>query len=249
MTLAQTLILRGSRVLLGRWKTGAFAGRVTGPLGEYPGAPSPAAAATQAVAACADIRLDERLLSCRALFKFVELDSTHTAAASLGTAYEEFQFIYDADLANTLRDAYPELGIPELGEPYETDIYIPHWHCVDALPFPEMPEDDVEWYNRVIVDGEKLTGTFNFDGETLISHELVTVAEINDDIASTSASSAFKKINCFDNGLMLEALAAELAKRQVQAQVQTSGVSFRDCALLEDIIRSLSQCVDPEHDP
>lgn len=35
--LVQTLVVRDSRVLLGRWRSGAFCGRITGLLGSAPG--------------------------------------------------------------------------------------------------------------------------------------------------------------------------------------------------------------------
>eukprot|EP00913_Durusdinium_trenchii_P002859 g2647.t1 len=44
--LVQTLLVRQHKVLLGRWHTGAFKGRVTGLLGSAPGA-SPEVAATR----------------------------------------------------------------------------------------------------------------------------------------------------------------------------------------------------------
>ena len=115
MTLAQALILRGPRVLLGRWKSGAFAGRISGLLSDYPGA-LPTAAAVQAGSDLAGVCLDPRLLSCRALFTFHEQDVSAAAAEELGTTYEEYQFVYDADVADALRRNHPDLDVPEFGD-------------------------------------------------------------------------------------------------------------------------------------
>ena len=71
----------------------------------------------------------------------------------------------------------------------------------------------------MIVDGEKLTGTFAFDGETLISHEL-RVMEENHSIALDQS----------------EALATELLRKEAGA-VGLSSIGYRDY-ILKDIFKA-----------
>lgn len=229
MTLAQALILRGSHVLLGRWKAGAFAGRISGLLGDYPAA-LPRAAAVQACSDLANLCLDPRLLSCRADFKFCEQDASAAAAKELGTTYREYQFVYDVDIVEALRINHPDLDVPGLGEPRETEYFKPIWYHINDIPFSEMPQDDVLWYRRVIVDGEKLTGTFTFDGEMLISHSLGAIEEncsITPNEMSTHDSSS----------KLLKALTVEQSRLK-SCPRGTSNSEFRDF-VLKDILKAL----------
>ena len=177
--LCQTLILRKGRVLLGTWKKGPFAGRVTGLLGKAKTEDeTPEMVSQRKCQELAQVHINPQLVSRRALFAFVEQDTAHPSAQSLGEAYVETQLLYNADLAEAA-------GAAPLGKPVETDEFIPKWYALDKLPFKDMPEDDEWWYPRVLPDAsdasdasdeeERLFGEFVFVGSELKSHEVKSV--------------------------------------------------------------------------
>ena len=70
MFLVQTLLLREGRVLLGRWRRGPFAQRLTGLLGSAAGPSVEAAAA----AVCRPyVELEPRRLRLRGIFRFQDI--------------------------------------------------------------------------------------------------------------------------------------------------------------------------------
>uniref|UniRef100_A0A7S0ZR49 Uncharacterized protein n=1 Tax=Noctiluca scintillans TaxID=2966 RepID=A0A7S0ZR49_NOCSC len=169
--LVQTLALRDGKVLLGRWKTGPFTGRLTGMIGQMTvtgGAalPKPEFAASRT---CRDllgdrVQVDPRVLSRRALLTFEERDVNGDAAQSLGNTYSEYQLLHT-------------LGPQEDFEPCETGDFEPQgWFGQGEIPFDLMPEDDRVWYDRVLFGGELLRGRFVFDGTSLLSHALEVIA-------------------------------------------------------------------------
>lgn len=71
--LVQTLVLREGRVLLGRWRRGPFAKRVTGLLGSALGPSLEAAAAT----VCEPyLKVEPQRLRLRGIFRFQEISFT-----------------------------------------------------------------------------------------------------------------------------------------------------------------------------
>lgn len=59
-----------------------------------------------------------------------------------------------------------------IGEPIETDEAAPLWTPLEKIPYHEMWADDAHWLPGVIA-GRKFQGFFHFDGETMLSHEVV----------------------------------------------------------------------------
>ncbi len=108
-------------------------------------------------------------------------------------------------LGAALRETYEELGIKPLGagqrgelhfqfrdgdslhcavflahdfegEPRETDEAVPLWTPLDAIPYGEMWADDRHWL-PLLISGAHFTGFFEFDGERLLSCEVVVRPE------------------------------------------------------------------------
>ena len=182
--LCQTLILRKGRVLLGTWKKGPFAGRVTGLIGKSKDSKeTPEMVAKRQCTDLAQVNINPSLVSRRALFAFLETDQNHDVAQDLGEAYVETQLLYDADLAEYM-------GAEPLGKPQETEEFTPRWYAVDKLPFKNMPEDDEWWYPRVLPfdektdekGGERLFGEFTFVGEELTNHEVKSITASSGDL-------------------------------------------------------------------
>jgi hypothetical protein len=177
--LCQTLILRKGRVLLGTWKKGPFAGRVTGLLGKAScDDETPEMVSERKSLELANVTVHPQLVSRRAMFTFVEEDTEHPSAKACGEAYVETQLVYDADLVESI-------GGPLLGKPEETDEFVPKWYALNKLPFKNMPEDDEWWYPRVLGinededdnnEQERLFGEFVFIGSELQSHEVKSVS-------------------------------------------------------------------------
>ena len=163
-------------MLLGTWKKGPFAGRVTGLLGKAKfDQETPEMVSQRKCLELAQVTIDPRLVSRRALFAFIENDKDHPSARSLGEEYVETQLIYNADVAELV-------GGVALGKPTETDEFVPKWYALDKLPFKDMPEDDEWWYPRVLEDQERLFGEFVFIGSALQSHEVKSVTAASGDL-------------------------------------------------------------------
>ncbi|MDX2079736.1 MAG: 8-oxo-dGTP diphosphatase [Terrimicrobiaceae bacterium] len=75
------------------------------------------------------------------------------------------------------------------GTPTETDEAIPLWTPIDAIPFHEMWADDVHWLPGVI-GGGSFRGFFHFDGETMLSHDVIWDREPSE----TGSFGSFRKI-------------------------------------------------------
>ncbi|MBP7950487.1 MAG: 8-oxo-dGTP diphosphatase [Verrucomicrobiales bacterium] len=57
------------------------------------------------------------------------------------------------------------------GEAVETDEAIPRWTPVDAIPYQEMWADDALWL-PLLLQRRKFQAWFEFDDETMLSHEV-----------------------------------------------------------------------------
>lgn len=58
------------------------------------------------------------------------------------------------------------------GVPTETDEAVPLWANITEIPYERMWADDRHWLPRVL-DGELLLGKFRFEGEKMISKEIL----------------------------------------------------------------------------
>ena len=140
MKLVQALVVKGGRVLLGRWKTGVFAGQISGCLGQVRAGASPEEAAVEIARSLTGLELDPRRFDRRALFTFHELDDQGAAECT----YHEHELLYDGDAHEPL-------------VPVNTADFEPEWFEFDEIPFDQMPEDDLHWYGRVLA-GELMQG-------------------------------------------------------------------------------------------
>ena len=163
--LVQTLIRcsKNNRILLGRWNRGPFQGRISGLLGQAVTDKGPEEAAKIVVKKLIDFDVDACKLEPKAKFVFHEEDETDGAAQLLGSTYEETQFLMELDSTNHF-------------EP--TDEFSPVWFDIDRIPYDEMPEDDIIWYPRVLLNDETLTGTFRFRGPKLLDYDIEAVERI-----------------------------------------------------------------------
>jgi 8-oxo-dGTP diphosphatase len=60
------------------------------------------------------------------------------------------------------------------GEPQETDEALPFWIPLDAIPYDRMWADDRHWL-PLLIRGARFTGYFEFDGEELLSREVIAL--------------------------------------------------------------------------
>ena len=58
------------------------------------------------------------------------------------------------------------------GEPQETDEALPFWISLDAIPYNKMWADDRHWL-PLLIRGAHFTGYFEFEGEQLLSREII----------------------------------------------------------------------------
>lgn len=162
--LVQVLITHERKVLLGRWKTGDFTGRLTGLLGSWKsrenGCGWQGSAVQHALELCG-LQLDSRRLQPRALFSFIEKDGEDMIHDC-----DEIELIYEAETHELAKISS-----------HESERISLSWHPWDRLPFRRMPADDEYWYPRVLGLGEYLRGSFTFDGPALLDHELTQVGE------------------------------------------------------------------------
>mmetsp|Transcript_3842 Transcript_3842/g.8694 ORF Transcript_3842/g.8694 Transcript_3842/m.8694 type:complete len:313 (+) Transcript_3842:127-1065(+) len=172
--LVQTLITHQGKVLLGRWRSGSLAGRVTGLLGQasVPDVQHRFQPEIAAIGVCRDLlgadvvaNVDPRRLRRRGLFSFKENDVSTGVAAELGETYVEHQLV----LKLTSEEAQGlNLAPSESFEPIG-------WFERGSVPFKEMPEDDEVWYDSVVFDDKTIRGSFVFNGTKLLEHQLEDV--------------------------------------------------------------------------
>jgi 8-oxo-dGTP diphosphatase len=60
-----------------------------------------------------------------------------------------------------------------VGEPAETEEAAPLWFPIAAMPYHEMWADDEMWF-PLLLAGTPFRGHFLFDGDTMLTHEIIT---------------------------------------------------------------------------
>lgn len=158
------------KVLLCKWHTGCFANRYTGLWGEVLPIDKSLRAAVLRLAGrfgYAYPQIREGALKLMAVFDF-----------DVPVENKEYIYVMDLDSEFVFCDG---LANSELE-------WTPEWYDMDALPFSQMPADDILWYEKVL-KGTKLEGYFVFAGEpkfTIKSFELKEVNELDEPTLETT---------------------------------------------------------------
>ncbi|MEO6871701.1 MAG: 8-oxo-dGTP diphosphatase [Chthoniobacterales bacterium] len=138
-------ILRGDKILLIRKKRGFGAGKINGPGGKIdPG---------------------ETALESALRETYEELGIRPLDAEQRGELHFQFRDGFSLHCVIFLAHDFE-------GEPHETDEAIPLWTPLDAIPYDEMWGDDRHWL-PLLIGGESFVGYFEFDGEELLSREII----------------------------------------------------------------------------
>jgi 8-oxo-dGTP diphosphatase len=138
-------VFRGDEVLLIRKKRGLGAGKINGPGGKIDPGETPEQCAVREVEEELGVRAAE--VSDAGLLRFQFVD---------GLALLCYVFRADAFA----------------GTAVETDEAIPLWTRLDAIPFDQMWADDRLWFHHLIAR-QRFTGNFEFDGDTMLSCEIL----------------------------------------------------------------------------
>jgi 8-oxo-dGTP diphosphatase len=138
-------IVREEKILLIRKKRGFGAGKINGPGGKVDPGETPLAAALRET--------------------FEELGIRPLEAEQRGELHFQFRDGYSLHCAVFLACDFS-------GEPRETDEAIPLWTPLDQIPYDEMWADDRHWL-PFLIRGAHFTGYFEFDGEELLSREII----------------------------------------------------------------------------
>lgn len=159
----------------------------------------------------AKVKLDPSRLSRRALFDFEELEPNSFAGPQAGETYSEWQLFYNAE------------GGAAIGEPQETEQMEPKWYDFDAVPYDEMPEDDIHWY-PAFLSGSRMRGEFAFGGVKMVSHSLTEIS------ASEGIGSSLPLATSKDDtsGSVLPVLLHDGLKNSLRAQseLRDLGIDF-----------------------
>lgn len=137
-------VVRRHEVLLIRKKRGHGAGKINAPGGMVESGETPLQCALREI---------EEEVGVRALDV---------------TALAELRF-QDTDGSSMLGYAF-KAG-DSLGEPHETAEATPFWCPLDAIPYPQMWEDDLLWL-PYLLDGSVVTGEFLMHSDRLVAHRL-----------------------------------------------------------------------------
>ena len=143
-------VTRGDEVLLIHKKRGLGAGKINGPGGRLEPGETAAQAAVREVQEELGVTPNEPQVRGELHFQFADGYALHCTVF----------------LANGCE-----------GEPIETDEAIPLWVRRDEIPFDRMWADDRHWLPGVL-EGRCFRGFFEFDGETMLAHNLEWVEEL-----------------------------------------------------------------------
>jgi 8-oxo-dGTP diphosphatase len=138
-------IVREGKILLIRKKRGFGAGKINGPGGK--------------------VDSDETPLQSALRETFEELRITPLDTDQRGELHFQFRDGYSLHCVVFLAHDFE-------GQPRETDEATPLWTPLDAIPYDEMWADDRYWL-PLLIRGARFTGFFEFDGEQLLSHEII----------------------------------------------------------------------------
>jgi 8-oxo-dGTP diphosphatase len=138
-------IIDGKGVLLIRKKRGLGSGKINAPGGRIEPGESPA--------------------DCAIRETMEEVGLVPKAVVERGQLH--FQFADGYSLHCTVFTATEYSG-----DLVETDEALPIWTPLDSIPYHEMWADDIHWLPGMLAGGH-FTGYFHFDGEAMMSKELV----------------------------------------------------------------------------
>ena len=138
-------IVRAEKILLIRKKRGFGAGKINGPGGKVDPGETPLQAALRET--------------------FEELGIKPLGAQQRGELHFQFRDGLSLHCAVFLAHDFE-------GEPRETDEAVPLWTPLDAIPYAEMWADDRHCL-PLLIQGAHFSGYFEFDGEHLLSREIV----------------------------------------------------------------------------
>ena len=191
----QTLLIRSTihsnrnshipteEILLGKWRSGDLKGRYTGLLGAVktdlwePELPHIAARRiASALVPKLNLIIKPEKLEPRAIFKFTNIP-TWPQYRGQGKDIEvttEVEYIYRME--NTaVNETIPKIiniGSDNDNEIDNESLIEPQWFPLEDIPYDQMPADDREWYPIVLnPKGSCLTGSFESQGKTLLSHK------------------------------------------------------------------------------
>ncbi len=91
----------------------------------------------------------------------------------------ELDFVQDAETPDPWHMyVYAYLCDKWEGEPTESEEMAPQWYSVDEIPYETMWDDDEYWL-PLVLNGDKVAGTFTFDeNDRMLSHDIKTVQEL-----------------------------------------------------------------------
>jgi len=138
-------VVREGRILLIRKKRGFGAGKINGPGGKVDPGETPLQSALRET--------------------YEELGIKPLGVEEHGALYFQFRDGYSLYCTVFLAHDFE-------GEPHETDEAVPLWTPLDTIPYDEMWADDQHWL-PLLIRGAHFTGYFEFDGEELLSRDIV----------------------------------------------------------------------------
>ncbi|HSW99196.1 MAG TPA: 8-oxo-dGTP diphosphatase [Candidatus Saccharimonadales bacterium] len=68
------------------------------------------------------------------------------------------------------------------GDPHETEEMRPQWFPLDAIPYPQMWGDDIDWLPALLA-GKRFKATYTLDGGDVIVHSDTTYLKDGEDFA------------------------------------------------------------------
>ena len=101
-------------------------------------------------------------------FQFQELEFSSSLRTEIPDFTRELKFQF--------RDGYPIhahvfTANDFEGEARETDEAIPLWTSLDAIPYPEMWQDNPLWM-PLLLEGVPFSGRYVFDGDSMLDYEI-----------------------------------------------------------------------------